>query len=135
VSELINPPKLGRPRGYSNGVVAEGRLLFVAGQIGWDAEGRFADGFVAQFDRALANVLEVIHAAGGAPESLCRLTIYVVDRKSYLASVKEIGASWRNHLGRHYPAMTLVEVRSLLEERALCELEATACLPRKRGEA
>ena len=126
---LINPPSLGKPRGYSNGVVAEGRLLFVAGQIGWDAEGRFAEGFMAQFDRALGNVVEVIRAAGGPPESLCRLTVYVIDKRAYLAAVKEIGASWRKHVGSHYPAMTLVEVKALLEDRALCELEATAVLP------
>jgi enamine deaminase RidA (YjgF/YER057c/UK114 family) len=131
--ELLNPPSLGRPRGYSNGVVAEGRLLFVAGQIGWDAEGRFAEGFLAQFDRALGNVVEVIRAAGGAPESLCRLTVYVTDKHAYLTAVKEIGASWRKHLGRHFPAMTLVEVKALLEDRALCELEATACLPGGRS--
>jgi enamine deaminase RidA (YjgF/YER057c/UK114 family) len=130
---LINPASLGKPRGYSNGVVAEGRLLFVAGQVGWDADGRFAEGFLAQFDRALANVLEVIRAAGGLPEHLCRLTVYVVDRHAYLAAVKEIGASWRRHLGRHYPAMTLVEVKALLEEGALCELEATASLPTKES--
>jgi enamine deaminase RidA (YjgF/YER057c/UK114 family) len=130
--ELVNPPSLGRPRGYSNGVVAEGRLLFVAGQIGWDAEGRFAEGFVAQFDRALGNVVQVIRAAGGEPESLCRLTIYVTDKRAYLAAVKDIGESWRGHLGRHYPAMTLVEVKALLEDRALCELEATAVLRTKK---
>lgn len=128
--ELVNPPSLGRPRGYSNGVVAEGRLLFVAGQVGWDAEGHFEKGFAEQFDRALANVLEVIHAAGGPPESLCRLTVYVTDKKAYLASTKAVGECWRRQLGRHYPAMTLVEVSALLEDGALCELEATACLPR-----
>jgi enamine deaminase RidA (YjgF/YER057c/UK114 family) len=132
---LINPPSLGKPRGYSNGVVAEGRFLFVAGQVGWDAEGRFAEGFLAQFDKALANVLEVIRAGGGLPEHLCRLTVYVVDRHAYLAVVKDIGATWRRHLGRHYPAMTLVEVKALLEDGALCELEATVCLPSKEASA
>jgi enamine deaminase RidA (YjgF/YER057c/UK114 family) len=127
--ELVNPASLGRPRGYSNGVVAEGRLLFVAGQIGWDAEGRFAEGFLGQFDRALGNVVEVVRAAGGEPDTICRLTIYVTDKGAYLAAVKDIGESWRRHLGRHYPAMTLVEVQALLEDRALCELEATAVLP------
>ncbi len=130
---LVNPPSLGRPRGYSNGVVAEGRFLFVAGQVGWDAQGRFAEGFVPQFDRALANVLEVIRAAGGVSEDLCRLTVYVVNRRAYLAQVKEIGAIWRRRMGRHYPAMTLVEVQALLEEGALCELEATVCLSPKES--
>jgi enamine deaminase RidA (YjgF/YER057c/UK114 family) len=126
---LVNPPALGKPRGYSNGVVAEGRLLFVAGQVGWDSERRFADGFVAQFDRALANALEVVRTAGGAPESICRLTIYVTDKRAYLLETKALGEVWRRHLGRHFPAMTLVQVSALLEDRALVELEATACLP------
>lgn len=126
---VVNPPALGKPRGYSNGIVAEGRFLFVAGQVGWDAEGRFPDGFVAQFDRALGNVLEVVKAAGGAPETICRLTAYVTDKQAYLAATKAIGEVWRRHLGRHYPAMSLVQVAALLEDHALVELEATACLP------
>ncbi|HUB05778.1 MAG TPA: RidA family protein [Myxococcales bacterium] len=125
---LLNPPALGKPRGYSNGVVAEGRFLFVAGQVGWDAERRFADGFVAQFDRALANALEVVRAAGGAPDSICRLTVYVTDKRAYLLETLALGEVWRRHLGRHFPAMTLVQVAALLEDQALVELEATACL-------
>ena len=127
--EVVNPPSLGKPRGYSNGVVAEGRLLFVAGQVGWDAEGRFADGFAQQFERALGNVLEVVREAGGSPDAICRMTVYVTDRRQYQAAAAELGRIWRGRLGRHYPAMTLVEVAALLEDGALCELEATACLP------
>ncbi|MHB8419951.1 MAG: RidA family protein [Myxococcales bacterium] len=126
--ELVNPPALGKPRGYSNGVVAQGRFLFVAGQVGWDAEGRFAEGFVAQFDRALGNVLEVVRAAGAGPASICRLTVYVTDKRAYLLETKALGEAWRRRLGRHFPAMSLVQVAALLEEGALVELEATACL-------
>ncbi len=126
--QVVDPPALGKPLGYANGIVAEGRFLFVAGQVGWDAERRFAEGFVAQFDRALANVLEVVRAAGGSPETLCRLTVYVTDKHAYLRDTRAIGEAWRRHLGRHYPAMSLVQVAALLEDGALVELEATACL-------
>lgn len=124
---IINPPGLPAPRGYSNGVVLEGRLLFVAGQVGWAADGslvshRFAD----QFDQALANVLTIVGAAGGTAESIGRLTIFVVDKASYQTAQQEIGARYRARMGRHYPAMTLVEVRSLLEPGAVVEIEATA---------
>ena len=124
----INPASLGEAKGYANGVVATGKLLFVAGQVGWDKEHRFPDDFTAQFERALANVLEVVHAAGGQPESIARMTIYVTDKQQYLDSTREIGHIWRDKLGRWYPAMTLVEVKSLLEDKALLELEATAVL-------
>jgi enamine deaminase RidA (YjgF/YER057c/UK114 family) len=125
----INPPGWRAPRGYSNGVVAEGRILFVAGQVGWDASGAFVgDRLPDQFDQALANVLAVVQEAGGGAESLARMTIYVTDRAAYLASRKEIGDRYRDRLGRHYPAMTLVEVSALLEPGALVEIEATAVL-------
>jgi enamine deaminase RidA (YjgF/YER057c/UK114 family) len=127
---VVQPKGWVAPKGYSNGVIAEGRLLFVAGQIGWDAEARMVEGnLVAQFDQALANVLEVIRTAGGMPESLVRLTLYVVDRKDYASKATEIGRAYRARVGKHFPAMSLVEVRSLLEDTALVELEATACLP------
>ncbi|MHB1845369.1 MAG: RidA family protein [Deltaproteobacteria bacterium] len=129
---IVKSDALAKPKGYANGVIAEGRLLFVAGQIGWDREGRLAEGFAAQFARALDNVLEVIRAAGGAPTDLCRMTVYVTDKRAYEAAAREIGAAWRARLGRHYPAMTLVEVRSLLEDRAEVELEATAALAGER---
>jgi enamine deaminase RidA (YjgF/YER057c/UK114 family) len=129
--EFINPESLGRPRGYANGVVAPagGRLLFVAGQIGWDEGQRIVDAdFVAQFDRALANVLAVIAAAGGRPEQIARLVVYVTDKREYRARTRELGACWRARMGRHYPAMALVEVKSLLEDDAKVEIEAIAVL-------
>lgn len=126
---IINPPTLAPPRGYSHGVVGSGRVLFVAGQIGWNERGELVgDRFVDQFDQALANVLSVVGEAGGAPESIARLTIYVVDKTEYLAAQREIGENYRARMGRHYPAMTLVEVKSLLEEGAKVEIEATALI-------
>jgi enamine deaminase RidA (YjgF/YER057c/UK114 family) len=129
--EPINPEELGAPSGFSHGILAPagGRLLFVAGQIGGDAAGRLAGpGFVEQFERALANVLTVVRAAGGAPESLVRLTIYVTDRRRYLSSLKDVGAAYRRVMGRWFPAMALVEVAGLVENGALVEIEATAVI-------
>jgi len=127
---MVQPEGWAAPKGYSNGVIAEGRMLFVAGQVGWDAQARMVEGnLVAQFDQALSNVLEVVRTAGGVPDSLVRLTLYVVDRKDYAAKSIEIGRAYRARVGKHFPAMTLVEVRSLLEDTALVELEAIACLP------
>jgi enamine deaminase RidA (YjgF/YER057c/UK114 family) len=131
VTEVVNPGSLAPPRGYSNGMLmAPGRVLFVAGQIGWDREGRFAsDDLGEQFDRALANVMEVVRAAGGAAEHVGRLTIYVTDKRAYLDRTKAIGAAYRAHMGKHFPAMALVEVSALLEDRAKVEIEATAVIP------
>jgi enamine deaminase RidA (YjgF/YER057c/UK114 family) len=127
--KIINPPGLPPPRGYSNGVVAEGRMLFVAGQIGWNESSRLVgDRFVDQFDQALANVLTVVQAAGGAPESVSRLTIFITDKGQYLSATEEIGQRYRARMGRHYPAMSLVEVKALLEPGALVEIEATAVI-------
>jgi enamine deaminase RidA (YjgF/YER057c/UK114 family) len=131
VSRLVNPDSLAAPRGYSNGVLMErGRLLLVAGQIGWDRAGAFAsDDLAEQFDRALENVLEVVRAAGGRPEHVGRLTIYVTDKREYLAKTKAIGAAYRARMGGHYPAMALLVVSALLEDRAKVEIEATAVIP------
>jgi enamine deaminase RidA (YjgF/YER057c/UK114 family) len=127
---IVNPDTLAPPRGYSNGLVYPGgRILFVAGQIGWRRDGSFADGLAPQFSIALANVMEVVRAAGGTPEHVGRLTIYVTDKRAYLEATKAIGAAYRHHMGKHYPAMALVEVKALLEDRALVEIEATAVLP------
>lgn len=127
--ELVNPPQLARPRGYSHGVRGRGELLFVAGQIGWDGEARIvSDDFVAQFAQALDNVLAVVREAGGEPGSIARLTVYVTDKAEYVAGARALGAAWRERMGRHYPAMALVEVRSLLEPLAKVEIEATAVL-------
>jgi enamine deaminase RidA (YjgF/YER057c/UK114 family) len=105
---------------------SEGRVLFVAGQIGWDRNQQFANGLLAQFDLSLANVIEVVKAAGGSMEDIGRFTIYVKDKADYLNLQKEIGKAYRNRMGRHYPAMSLVVVKDLLEDDALIEIEATA---------
>ena len=127
----INPKSLGRPRGYSNGQLTspDARMLFVAGQIGWDGQQRLvSDDFVEQFDRALRNVLEVVLEAGGAPGGVARLVVYVTDKREYLARTAERGERWRALMGRHYPAMALVEVKGRLEDGAKVEIEATAVL-------
>lgn len=125
----VNPETLARPLGYSHGMRGRGDVLFIAGQLGWDREGRFvSDDLVGQFAQALDNVLSVVREAGGAPESIGRLTLYVVDKAEYARQAKEIGAVYRERMGRHYPAMALLEVRSLLEARARIEIEATAIL-------
>ena len=130
--ETIEPPGWARPKGYSDGILVAGhaRLLFVAGQIGWDAQQRLvAGGFAAQFEQALRNVVAVVAAAGGGPEHVVRMTVYVVDKRLYLADLGAVGAAWRSIVGRHWPAMSLVEVADLLEDGALVEIEATAALP------
>ncbi len=128
----INPTELGAPSGYSHGMLAPagGRLLFVAGQIGWDADRRLVGpGFVEQFERALANVLAVVRAAGGGPEHLVRFTIYVTDKGDYLADLVGVGLAYRRVMGRRYPAMALLEVAALLEDSAKVEIEGTAVVP------
>jgi enamine deaminase RidA (YjgF/YER057c/UK114 family) len=130
--EIVDPPELGSPRGYANGVCvpAGRRLLFVAGQIGWGREQKLVSAdFAAQFAQALANVLAVVRAAGGGPEDVGHLTVYVVDRQEYVAARGELGRRWRELMGRHYPAMSLVEVRGLLEPGARVEIEGTAAVP------
>ncbi len=130
--ETVEPAGWKTPRGYSNGILvpAGAQLLFVAGQIGWDAEQRLVSGdLVGQFEQALANVIQVVHAAGGWPDQIARLTIYVVDRQAYLQSTRALGEVYRRLMGNHYPAMSLVEVSALLEEGALVEIEATAAIP------
>lgn len=119
------------PRGYANGYVVDG-VLFVAGQIAWDGQCRLVGvgDMAAQFDQALANVRAVLDAAGCPPERVGRVTVYVTDKRAYLAAARTIGASWRTHLGRHFPAMALVQVADLLEDGAMVEIEATAVLPR-----
>jgi enamine deaminase RidA (YjgF/YER057c/UK114 family) len=123
----LNPGSLARPRGYSHGMTGTGQLVFVAGQVGWDREGQMvSDDLVAQFAQALDNVLEVVRAAGGRPESVARMVLYVTDLGEYRSLAKPIGEAWRRRLGKHFPAMVLVEVKSLLEERAKVEIEAVA---------
>jgi len=127
----VNPASLAQPRGYSNGVAYEsGRsIVFLSGQIGWDASGRIvSDRFDEQFDQALANLIAVVADAGGSPESIGKLTIYVLDCAEYIAARKAIGEHYRRRMGRHYPAMTLVEVRALVEPGARVEIEGIAWL-------
>ena len=128
---FINPESLGAPRGYANGILANagGKLLFVAGQIGWDErQALVSDAFVEQFDRALANVLAVVSAAGGTAENVARLAMYVTDKNEYLGHLREVGERYRTHMGKHFPAMVLVEVKSLLDDAAKVEIEAVAVL-------
>ena len=129
---VVNPPELGKPRGFAHGLIAAagGRSLFVAGQIGVDADGQIAsDGFIEQFDRALGRVVAVVHAAGGRPEHIGRMTVYVTSMDRYRASRAELREVWHRHMGSHYPAMALVEVTALVEKQAAVEIEATAVLP------
>ena len=129
--QFINPESLGAPRGYSNGVLTEasGRLLFIAGQVAWDERQQIvSNDLVEQFDRALANVIAVVNEAGGQPEQIARLIIYVTDKNEYKQRMKEIGEYYRSRMGKHFPAMVLVEVKSLLEDGAKIEIEGIAVL-------
>ena len=128
---ILQPEGWGAPRGYSNGIEAQGRLVFVAGQIGWNPQTCVfeTDDFVGQVGQALRNVLAVLGEAGARPEHLTRMTWYVTDRAAYMADTRALGRVWRDTFGRHYPAMTLVVVAGLLEERARVEIEATAVVP------
>lgn len=129
---LINPHVLGEPSGYSNGLLteADGRLLFIAGQIAWDQNQKIvSDDLVAQFDKALENVVTVVTAAGGEPANIARLTIYVTNKTEYRERTREIGECYRKHMGKHYPPMALVQVAGLLEDAAQVEIEGIAVLP------
>lgn len=128
--EYINPAECGAHPGFSHGVKTQpGSMLFIAGQVGWNEHGKMVSTeFVGQFEKALSNLLAVVREAGGRPENVVRLTIYVVDRNEYLGSVRPLGQAYRQLMGKHYPAMTLVEVKGLAEECAKLELEATAVL-------
>jgi len=129
---FINPDSLGAPSGYSHGLVADaqGKLLFIAGQIAWDQKQKIvSDDFVEQFDRALANVVTVLSAAGGKPEYIVRLVIYVTDKIEYRERTREVGERYRKHLGKHFPAMVLVQVAGLLDDAAKVEIEGMAVLP------
>ena len=128
--KAVNPPGWARPKGYSNGVMGRGSLVFVAGQVGWNAEERFeSDDFVAQVRQALLNTVAVLAAAGARPEHIARMTWYVLDKQEYMARIPEIGAAYRDIIGKSFPAMTLVEVRALVADRAKVEIESTAVIP------
>jgi enamine deaminase RidA (YjgF/YER057c/UK114 family) len=127
---ILQPDGWARPRGYANGVSATGRIISVAGQIGWDAQQRLVGpDLVAQARQALANIVAILAADGARPEHLVRLTWYVTDRAAYLAAAEPLGAAYRDVIGRHFPAMTAVEVSSLMEPGAVVEIEATAVVP------
>ncbi|MFO1220120.1 MAG: RidA family protein [Burkholderiaceae bacterium] len=128
--QVILPPGWPRPKGYANGVVARGRTLYIAGMIGWDAQGVFhSDEFAAQARQALENIVAVLREAGGRPEHIVRMTWYVTDKREYLAAGREIGRAYRELIGAYNAAMTAVEVKALLEDRAKVEIETTAVLP------
>ena len=129
--QILQPPSWGKPKGYSNGIVARGRMVFVAGQVGWNgAREKFeTDEFVGQARQALANIVAVLAEAGARPEHIVRMTWYVGDRNEYLASAKALGAAYREVIGRHYPVMTAIQVAGFVEDGAKLEIEATAVLP------
>ena len=127
---ILQPPTWARPRGYSNGIATAGRLVFVAGQVGWNASGAFeTSDFVGQARQALANVVAVLAEAGARPEHIARMTWYVTDKNEYLASLEALGRAYREVLGVHYPAMTAIQVAGLVEDGARVEVEATAVIP------
>jgi enamine deaminase RidA (YjgF/YER057c/UK114 family) len=128
--QFLHPKHWIRAKGFSNGIAAEGRQVFVAGQVGWNGEQQFAsDDFVAQVERALVNIVEVLAEAGAAPKHLVRLTWYVTDKREYMSRLSEVGQAYRRTIGRHFPTMTLVQVVALVEDRAKVEIEATAVVP------
>ncbi len=128
--KILQPEGWPRPRGYSNGIVAEGRFVLVAGQVGWDATETFrSEDFVEQARQALKNTLSVLAEAGAGPEHVARMTWYVTDKREYLARTEELGAAYREVMGRVYPAMTMVEVAGLVEDGAKVEIETTAVIP------
>ena len=129
MNRVLLPEGWPRPKGYSNGVAATGELVFVAGQIGWDTDGRFPEGFAAQLRQTLDNTLAVLAEAGAGPEHVVRMTWYVVDKAEYLGCLRDIGAIWRERIGPHYPAMAVVEVKGLIEDAARVEIETTAVVP------
>jgi enamine deaminase RidA (YjgF/YER057c/UK114 family) len=128
--QILQPPQWAKPRGYSNGVATSGQIVFISGQIGWDADCTFqSTDFVAQARQTLLNIIAILAEAGGKPEHITRLTWYIVDKKEYLDCGKELGTVYREIMGQHYPAMTAVQVMALMEDAARVEIEATAVIP------
>lgn len=128
--QILQPPDWARPRGYANGIAASGKMVFVSGMIGWDAQCEFqTDDFAGQTAQALRNVVAVLAEAGARPEHIVRMTWYVTDKQEYVAAYKAIGAAYREIIGAHYPAMTAVQVAGLVEDRAKVEIEVTAVVP------
>jgi enamine deaminase RidA (YjgF/YER057c/UK114 family) len=128
--QILQPPGWAKAKGFSNGIAAKGRLVFIAGQVGWTGEGKWqARDFAGQFRQALENVIAVLKEAKGEPQHIVRLTWYVLDKKEYLGALKEVGAAYRALMGRHYPTMAVVQVGGLVEDEARLEIEATAVIP------
>ena len=127
---ILQPPQWPRPRGYANGISASGRLVFTAGVVGWDEQQRFvSEDFVEQFRQVLKNTLAILSEGGAGPEHVVRMTWYVADRDEYVGRLAEVGAAYRELMGRHYPCMAAVEVAALMEPRAKIEIETTAVVP------
>jgi enamine deaminase RidA (YjgF/YER057c/UK114 family) len=131
--QILQPPSWARPKGFSNGIAVQGgRTVYIAGQVGATGQGEWREtSFAGQFRQTLKNILEVLAEAGGRPEHLVRLTWYVLDKQEYLGALKEVGAAYRELMGRHYPAMAVVQVSGLVEDAARLEIEATAVIPRE----
>lgn len=130
--QVLHPKHWAAAKGFANGIAAEGKQVFVAGQVGWNAEQLFeSDDFAAQTEQALRNIVEVLAEAGARPEHIVRLTWYVTSKQDYISRLRDVGAAYRRVLGRHFPAMTLVQVVALVEDRAKVEIEATAVVPRQ----
>jgi enamine deaminase RidA (YjgF/YER057c/UK114 family) len=129
--QMLHPRHWKRAKGYANGIAAEGRIVFVAGQIGWNADQKFeSQDFVAQTRQALQNIVAVVREAGGAPEHITRLTWFITDKKEYLSRLAEVGEAYRSVMGTHFPAMTMVQVVALVEDGAKVEIEASAVIPK-----
>jgi enamine deaminase RidA (YjgF/YER057c/UK114 family) len=127
--KVLQPPGWPRPKGYSNGIAARGEMVFLAGIVGWDSAGRFPSGLVAQFRQALENIVTILAEADARPEHIVRMTWFITSRDDYVAHAREIGAAYREIIGRHFPAMAVVQVVALMEAEAEVEIEATAVLP------
>ena len=128
--QTLQPPSWSKPRGFANGIAASGKLVFIAGQVGWTGEGKWeARDFAGQFKQTLQNIVEVLAQAGGRPQHIVRLTWYVLDKQEYLASLKDVGVAYRAVMGRHFPTMAVVQVSGLVEPEARLEIEATAVIP------
>ena len=128
--QILQPPSWARAKGFSNGIVANGKLVFIAGQVGWTGQGEWKEKtFAGQFRQTIRNILDVLAEAKGKPEHIVRMTWYVLDRDEYLASLKDVGAAYRELMGRHYPTMAVVQVSGLVEREAKLEIEATAVIP------
>jgi len=128
--QILQPPGWAKAKGFSNGIAARGTLVFIAGQVGWTGEGKWqAHDFAGQFRQALQNIISVLKEANGEPQHIVRLTWYVLDKKEYLGSLRQVGLAYRQLMGRHYPAMAVVQVGGLVEDEARLEIEATAVIP------